>query len=148
MRLRAYQRGLVALGLAVAACASPSPPAGPAAGRARCDGLAVVRFAEHLCPRLEADSKRITLRARHRTAIAVGQWVQLVCMESGARFRARVTEVRHTTWRGITDRELADDGFAGRDRLLPIMRRYYPGIGLDDPATVYRWDRARSCGAR
>ena len=140
--------GLAALVLALCACAAPAAPARHAGGGAGCDGLAVIRFAEHLCPRLRADTKRITLRARHRTAIGAGQWVQLVCMESRARFRARVTEVRHSTWRGITDRELADDGFPGRDQLLPIMRRYYPGIGPDDPATVYRWDRARSCGER
>jgi hypothetical protein len=132
------------------ACAAPAPtgPSSTAAAEPTCDGLAVIRFSEHLCPRLRADSKRITLRARHRTAIKVGQWVQLVCMESRTRFRARITLVRHTSWRGVTDRELADDGFSGRDQLLPIMRRYYPGIVLDDPATVYRWDRARPCGSR
>jgi len=121
-----------------------SRPAGPAPKD--CRSLAVVRFSEHLCSGLAADSKRITLRARHRTQIKVGQRVQLVCMESKKRFRARITAVRHTTWRGITDQELADDGFGGRDQLLPIMRRYYPGIGEDDPATVYRWDRIRPCG--
>lgn len=112
-----------------------------------CDGLAVVRFSEPLCRRLGADTKHITLRARHRTQIAVGQWVQLVCMESRRRWRARIVAVRHTSWRGITDRELRDDGFSDRGALLPVMRRYYPGIAADDPATVYRWDRNRACGS-
>jgi hypothetical protein len=105
----------------------------------------VIRFSEPLCSKLARDTKRITLRARHRTAIRDGQWVQLVCIKSKTRFRARVTEVRHTTWREVTDRELTDDGFSSREQMLPIMRRYYPGIQWDDPATVYRWDRSRPC---
>lgn len=141
------------MGALITACSQPSrrpddvpssPP--PGAGELQsCDKLAVVRFSEHLCSKLEADTKRITLRSRHRTQIQPGQWVQLVCMESRRRFLARITSVRHTTWQGITDRELTDDGFSGRERLLPIMRRYYPGITLDDPATVFRWDRCRPC---
>jgi hypothetical protein len=112
-----------------------------------CDGLPVIRFSEHLCRRLGADTKHITLRARHRTHIAARQWVQLVCMESRRRWRAQITAVRHTSWRKITDRELSDDGFSDRSALLPVMRRYYPGIAADDPATVYRWDRNRACGS-
>jgi len=110
-----------------------------------CAELAVVRFAEHLCPRVERGTKRITLRSRHRTEIRPGQWVQLVCMESRSRFLARITGVRHTTWRGITERELRDDGFADRQQMLEIMRGYYPGIGWDDRATVYRWEGAARC---
>jgi hypothetical protein len=129
---------------------TPSPSPSPTRSLAddepqSCDKLAVVRFSEHLCAKLEADTKRITLRSRHRSQIRPGQWVQLVCMDSRRRFLARITRVRHTTWRGITDQELTDDGFSGREQLLPIMRRYYPGIAADDPATVYRWDRSRPC---
>jgi uncharacterized protein YqfB (UPF0267 family) len=110
-----------------------------------CDGLAVVRFAEHLCARVESGTKRITLRSRHRTEIRPGQWVQLVCMESRRRSLARVTGVRHTTWQGITERELRDDGFAGKQQMLEVMRGYYPGIGWDNRATVYRWEGAARC---
>lgn len=110
-----------------------------------CNELAVIRFSEHLCSRLAADTKRITLRSRHRRQIRPGQWVQLVCMESRTRFLARVTDVRHATWRTITEQELRDDGFSAQRRMLEIMRRYYPGIRWDDPATVYRWDRSRRC---
>jgi hypothetical protein len=157
--------------LSVLVCACQPLPV-PDADRPRaCDGLAVIRFSEHLCPGLRADTKRITLRARHRTAIRAGQWVQLVCMESRARFLARVTGVRHATWRTVTGRELTDDGFGDphqmqterkegaqrrrgvgpsraegpAEQMLRIMRRYYPGIGWDDPATIYRWDRSRPC---
>lgn len=133
-----------------ACCGGPPAPAARApvdvkTTLPRCDDLAVIRFSEFLCDNLARDDKRITLRARHRKHIAVGQWVQLVCMDSRRRFLARVTGVRHTTWRGVTDQEIADDGFPGRAQLLPIMRRFYPGIGLDDLATVYRWDRSRRC---
>jgi hypothetical protein len=130
------------LSLLICAC-QPRPV--PELVRSRCARLAVIRFSEHLCPKLRADTKRITLRARHRTAIRAGQWVQLVCMESGTRFRARVTGVRHATWRTVTAKELADDGFSDPEQMLRIMRRYYPGIEWNDPATVYRWDRSRPC---
>jgi hypothetical protein len=110
-----------------------------------CQGLPVIRFAEPLCDSVESGRKRITLRARTRTEIREGYRVKLTCMKSGRAARARITAMRHTNWRGIQDRELADDGFPNRERLLPIMRGYYPGIGLDDPATVYRWDSVELC---
>lgn len=134
----------LALSALVAAGCRPAPRPGPGVPDA-CAELAVVRFAEHLCPRVERGTKRITLRSRHRTEIRPGQWVQLVCMESRSRFLARITGVRHTTWRGITERELRDDGFADRQQMLEIMRGYYPGIGWDDRATVYRWEGAARC---
>lgn len=130
-----------------APAASASAPVAPtsAVTEPRCDGLKVIRFAEPLCSKLAADTKRITLRARHRTEISVGEWVQLVCMESRTRFLARLVGVRHATWRTITAAELSDDGFSDPDQMLEIMRGYYPGIGWDDPATIYRWDRCRPC---
>lgn len=138
---------VVALLLAGCAGASTGPPL-QAAGASPCDGLPVIRFSEHLCERLASQTKRITLRARHRTQIASGQRVQLVCMESRRRWQARVTLVRHATWATISDQELRDDGFSGREQLLPVMRRYYPGIAAADPATVYRWGQARACATR
>lgn len=139
---------MAALALALSAWGAagcrPAPRPGPVVP-ASCDELAVVRFAEHLCPRVERGTKRITLRSRHRTEIRSGQWVQLVCMESRRRFLARITGVRHTTWRGVTERELRDDGFAGKQQMLEVMRGYYPGIGWDDRATVYRWEGAARC---
>jgi len=128
------------IGLAAGAGCSGAP-----ARPTSCQGLPVIRFAEHLCDRVESGRKQITLRARIRTAIRAGDWVKLTCMKSRRAARAHITSVRHTSWRGIEDRELADDGFPGRERLLPIMRGYYPGIGLDDPATVYRWDSVEPC---
>ena len=108
----------------------------------------MIRFSEHLCERLASGTKRITLRARHRSQIAAGQQVQLVCMKSRRRWQARVALVRHATWATISDQELRDDGFSGRERLLPVMRRYYPGITAADLATVYRWGQTRACTTR
>ena len=134
--------------LLLGGCPAPRPvrPPGRAVSRG-CDGLPTVRFAEHLCARVADGSKRITLRARHRTEIRAGQPVQLVCMESHRRVRARIVSVRLTTWRGIDRRELVDDGFSGSEQMLAIMRGYYPGIGWDDPATVYRWEPLGACRA-
>lgn len=104
-----------------------------------------IRFAEHLCPKLATGSKEITLRSGHRRQIKNGQRVLLYCMKSGRSFTARMTEVRHTSWRDVTDRELKDDGFKSRESLLPIMRRYYPNIRQEDPATVYRFADVSAC---
>jgi len=150
---------LAALPLLLSACPGgraqappPAPSAAPASpragsGRGACAGLPLIRFAEPLCARLASGDKRITLRARHRTAIAPGAAVQLVCIESRRRWSARIVSVRHTSWGAISEQELRDDGFSGRGQLLPVMRRYYPGIEASDPATVYRWARGRGCAA-
>ena len=87
---RAGRVGLLGLGIALVGCAGAARGGRAPAGQA-CDGLPLIRFSEHLCAGLAADSKRITLRARHRTQIAAGQQVQLVCMESRRRWRAVTT---------------------------------------------------------
>lgn len=149
-RCGGVNRGVVvgALWIAATGLAAGAGCSGPRVRPASCQGLSVIRFAEHLCDRVESGRKRITLRARIRTEIRVGDRVKLTCMKSGRAASARITAVRHTSWRAIEDRELADDGFPGREQLLPVMRGYYPGIGLDDPATVYRWDRVEPCADR
>lgn len=133
---------LLAQAQAQVSCRAPAPPG---LAQESCGRLPVIRFAEHLCRRLGAGEKRITLRSRHRTAIHAGERVQLVCMESRRRFLSRVTAVRHTTWRGVSQKELRDDGFTSRERMIVVMRRYYPKITWDDPATVYRFERAVPC---
>jgi|GEM_PF-6972711 hypothetical protein len=122
---------------------------GPPSGRSvtLCDGTLKgrIRFAEHLCGKLAAGSKEITLRSGHRRHIRTGQRVILYCMQSGRSFMARMTEVRHTSWQMVSDQELKDDGFKSRESLLPIMRRYYPNIAATDSATVYRFTGVSSC---
>jgi uncharacterized protein YqfB (UPF0267 family) len=98
-----------------------------------------LRFSQSLCDRLASGEKRITLRDRHRRQIKPSDVVTLSCLESGRSFCARVTSVRHTTWAEVSVDELRDDGFRERADLLPVMRRFYPGIKATDPATVYRW---------
>jgi hypothetical protein len=107
------------------------------------DGLPYLQhylsFNESLCASIGSGAKKITLRNGHDTYIAVGEWIKLICSTSKTTYKAQVTEVRHTTWGGITPQEYGDDGFSSQAQMLATMQTYYPGITLNDPATVYRW---------
>lgn len=102
-----------------------------------------IRFSEHLCSQIANGKKEITLRNEHRKNIVKEQRVFLYCMESKKQFEAIITEVRHTTWRGISQKEIADDGFENAQQMFDRLSQYYPKIKWDDPATVYRWKKAR-----
>ncbi len=99
-----------------------------------------ITFNESLCSSVGNGSKKLTLRNKHVTYVAVGEWVKLICSTSKTTYKAQVTEVRHTTWGGITADEYTADGFSSQANMLSIMQTYYPGITLADPATVIRWD--------
>jgi hypothetical protein len=97
-------------------------------------------FNESLCSGIANGSKKLTLRNKHVTYLTVGEWIKLICSTSKTTFKAQVTEVRHTTWGGITADEYSADGFSSQANMMSIMATYYPGITLGDPATVVRWD--------
>jgi len=97
-------------------------------------------FNESLCAGVGSGSKKLTLRNKHVTYLTVGEWIKLICSTSKTTYKGQVTEVRHTTWGGITAEEYGADGFSSQANMLEIMKTYYPGITFDDPATVVRWD--------
>jgi hypothetical protein len=98
-------------------------------------------FNESLCAGVGSGSKKLTLRNKHITYLTVGEWIKLICSTSKTTYKGQVTEVRKTTWGGITADEYTADGFSSQANMLSIMQTYYPGISLSDPATVVRWDR-------
>jgi hypothetical protein len=99
-----------------------------------------ITFNESLCPGIANGTKKSTLRNKHVTYVAVGEWVRLICSTSKTTFKALVTVVRHTTWGEITEEEYKADGFSSQAQMMQTMQTYYPGITLTDPATVIRWD--------
>lgn len=98
-----------------------------------------ISFNESLCPYIANGSKKITLRNGHWTKIVVNEWVKLRCSTSGKQFKAQITQVRHTTWGGITATEYTSDGFKDQQHMITFMQQFYPGITLTDKATVFYW---------
>lgn len=99
-----------------------------------------ISFNSSLCGGIKSGSKKITLRNNHWTWIVKGEWVYLKC--GGVKYKAQLTEVRLTTWGGITKQEYTDDGFSSQSNMMAVMKTYYPGITLSSKATVIRWAKA------
>ncbi|HXV26784.1 MAG TPA: ASCH domain-containing protein [Candidatus Paceibacterota bacterium] len=75
-----------------------------------------------------------------------GAQILIACHLAPWAVMATVSEVRHTTFRGLTPKELADDGATTAEAFLEDIRRFgarYEKLTLDSPATVIRWTDVR-----
>jgi hypothetical protein len=84
--------------------------------------------------------KRISIREGHRD-YQVDDRLMLCCQIVPFDVMTEVIEVRHTSFAGLTDEELLDDGYNDRDLALEDMRRYYPLLDMESPVTVIRWGK-------
>lgn len=93
---------------------------------------------EEMRARVLDGRKKITIREGHRD-YKPGKVILCCHLEPWA-VSADIVSVRHTTLGEVTDEEYESDGFADRENMLAVMRRFYPNITSDSPVTVIRWE--------
>ena len=85
--------------------------------------------------------KKISIREGHRD-YQIGP-VMLCCHLEPWAVMADITNVRHCTLKEVTKKEYVADEVNNRQKLLELMKKFYPHMTIDSPVTVIRWDNAR-----
>lgn len=83
--------------------------------------------------------KTITIRAGHRD-YTPGAKLMLGCHILNWARVAGITDVKHTTLKEVSPRDLFDDGYYDVESAVEDLKKYYPDITKDSDVTVIRWE--------
>ena len=96
---------------------------------------------EEMREKILRGEKQITIREGHRD-YRLGNCL-LACPDEPWCVEVNVTNVRHCLIGKISKEEYRADGYESQGRMLRDLRRFYPNIELQTPATVIQWENVR-----
>lgn len=85
----------------------------------------------------------VSIRPGYRDGYDVGRPLMLCCQIDPWCVMADITFVRHCLLAEVTAKEILDQGFDGRAKLMNFMLKFYPDLTENDGVTVINWGNVR-----